>query len=504
MKRGLWWAVGGLVLIALAAGGYRLLAANGDQAKFKLAKVERGPLTAAVAAAGTLNPVSAVQVGSQISGQLKEILVDFNSPVTAGQLIARIDPETYQHRVRQAEADLEATRSSVNVQRAQEYQAQINLDEAQRDYERKTMLVEKNFISPADRDKARTTRDAARAQLQLTQAQVKNSEALVRQREAQLAQARVDLGRTEIRSPVNGIVVKRSVEPGQTVAASLQAPELFVIARNLTDMQVETSIDEADVGRVRVGHPIGEFSRAVLSYRLDRYDISDVDPDAAREIRDQIGENWASVIGLVLNRDTTNRPFNPSSGTDTTLSLEFGGGILQGDADFIKPIIDYHYYQELLFKGVFHFRGQMGFAFRNFTDEEVPTFERFFLGGLNSVRGYKGRRISPRDPETGDRIGGTRELFVNFEYIHPIAQDLGLHAVVFFDAGNAWVDDQMFFEQTNASDENVPLGLFKSFGGGLRWLSPLGPLRLEYGVPLDRLKDSNRAGRFEFSMGTTF
>jgi HlyD family secretion protein len=253
MKRGLWWAVGGLVLIALAAGGYRLLAANGDQAKFKLAKVERGPLTAAVAAAGTLNPVSAVQVGSQISGQLKEILVDFNSPVTAGQLIARIDPETYQHRVRQAEADLEATRSSVNVQRAQEYQAQVNLDEAQRDYERKTMLVEKNFISPADRDKARTTRDAARAQLQLTQAQVKNSEALVRQREAQLAQSRVDLGRTEIRSPVNGIVVKRSVEPGQTVAASLQAPELFVIARNLTDMQVETSIDEADVGRVRVG-----------------------------------------------------------------------------------------------------------------------------------------------------------------------------------------------------------------------------------------------------------
>jgi HlyD family secretion protein len=253
MKRGAWLVIGGLVLTAAAFGGYRLLAADGEQAKYKLAKVERGPLTAAVAAAGTLNPVSAVQVGSQISGQLKEILVDFNSPVKAGQLIARIDPETYQQKVRQAEADLEATRANVNVQRAQAYQAQVNLNEAQRDFDRKSLLVAKNFISPADRDKAGTTLDAARAQLQLAEAQVKNSEAVVRQRLAQLAQAQVDLGRTEIRSPVNGIVVKRSVEPGQTVAASLQAPELFVIARNLSDMQVETSIDEADVGRVKLG-----------------------------------------------------------------------------------------------------------------------------------------------------------------------------------------------------------------------------------------------------------
>ncbi|MBI4998026.1 MAG: HlyD family secretion protein, partial [Rhodocyclales bacterium] len=203
--------------------------------------------------AGTLNPVSAVQISSQLSGQIKEILVDFNAVVKLGQLIARIDPETYQHRLHQAEADLEATRSAVNVQRAQAYQAQVNLGEAQRDFERKRTLVEKNFISAAERDKAQTTLDAARAQVQLTEAQVKNSEAVVRQREAQVAQAKVDLGRTEIRSPVDGIVVKRSVEPGQTVAASLQAPEMFVIARNLSDMQVETSIDEADVGRVQLG-----------------------------------------------------------------------------------------------------------------------------------------------------------------------------------------------------------------------------------------------------------
>jgi HlyD family secretion protein len=182
-----------------------------------------------------------------------KILNDFNSPVKAGQLIARIDPETFQLRVHQAEADLEATRAAVAVQKAEVARSVANLMDAQRDYERKKMLVEKGFISPADRDKAQTTYDAAKAATQVAEAQARNSEAIVRQRQSQLAQARVDLERTAIRSPVDGVVVKRSVDTGQTVAASLQAPELFIIARNLTDMQVEASIDEADVGRIRVG-----------------------------------------------------------------------------------------------------------------------------------------------------------------------------------------------------------------------------------------------------------
>ncbi|MDP2132968.1 MAG: efflux RND transporter periplasmic adaptor subunit, partial [Sulfuritalea sp.] len=173
--------------------------------------------------------------------------------VKSGQLIARLDPETYQHRVRQAEADVDAARAGQGVQQAEVARARANLANAQRDYERKKTLVEKNFISPAERDTAQNTLDAARAALASAEAQVRNGEAVVRQREAQLAAARVDLERTTIKAPVDGIVVKRSIEPGQTVAASLQAPELFVIAKNLTDMQVETSIDEADVGRVRLG-----------------------------------------------------------------------------------------------------------------------------------------------------------------------------------------------------------------------------------------------------------
>jgi HlyD family secretion protein len=206
---------------------------------YRLAKIERGPIAATIASTGTFNPVTSVQVGTQVSGQIRELYVDFNSPVKQGQLIARIDPETFQYRVRQAEADLEATRSAVG-------RAQVSLINAERDLKRTRELVERNFVSPAELDRAQSTYDLAAAE-------VRTAQAVVAQRAAQLATARVDLSRTEIRAPVDGVVIKRSVDVGQTVAASLQAPELFVIAKDLRDMQVDTSIDEADVGRVSVG-----------------------------------------------------------------------------------------------------------------------------------------------------------------------------------------------------------------------------------------------------------
>ena len=260
----------GLVLAgALGAGGWwwyeQRAAAEAPQ--LRTAKVERGRLVATVAASGTLAATVQVQVSSQVSGQIREVFADFNSEVKKGQLLARLDPETFEYRVRQAEADVEATRAQVGVQQATVAARQsdvsrvtINLDEARRDLARKTDLVERNFISPAEADRARAVYRAleqelvsARAQLELAQAQVRNARAVVQQREAQLASARVDLGRTQIRAPVDGVVIKRSIEPGQTVAVSLQAPELFLIAQNLRDMQVEVSIDEAEVSRVRVG-----------------------------------------------------------------------------------------------------------------------------------------------------------------------------------------------------------------------------------------------------------
>ena len=255
------------ILAAAALGAYRYATNKGEETGYRLGKVEKGPITAAVSATGTLNPVISVLVGSQVSGQIKELYADFNSPVKKNQIIARIDPESFELRVRQAMADLEATKAtvltqmaSVGAQRAEVSRNEVNLADAKRDYERKQTLFEKHFISAADRDKALAVYNAAqeqvktaRAQLAVAQAQAKNAEAMVKQRELQLAQARVDLDRTIIRAPVDGVVIKRSVDAGQTVAASLQAPELFQIAQNLREMQVEASIDEADVGRVKVG-----------------------------------------------------------------------------------------------------------------------------------------------------------------------------------------------------------------------------------------------------------
>ncbi|MGH8700038.1 MAG: efflux RND transporter periplasmic adaptor subunit [Burkholderiales bacterium] len=255
------------VVLTAGAAAYGWWGARNAAPDYRFGKVERGAITSAISATGTVNPVTAVQVGSQVSGQIKEIYVDFNSEVKKNQVIARIDPESFVLRVNQAMADLESARATVLTQRAnvsalqsEVSRSKVSLAEAERDYQRNKLLHEKNFVSAAALDKAEFAFRVAQEQVKTTQAQlavgesqVRNVEALVKQREAQLAQAKVDLDRTTIRAPVDGIVVKKSVEPGQTVAASLQAPELFVIAQDLRRMQVDTSIDEAEVGRVREG-----------------------------------------------------------------------------------------------------------------------------------------------------------------------------------------------------------------------------------------------------------
>jgi len=255
------------VVLAAGAGAFAWWAARNGEPDYRYAKIDRGTITAAVSATGTLNPVVSVQVGSQVSGQIKELYVDFNSQVKKGQVIARIDPDTFLLKVNQAMADLEAARATVLTQRAnvaalqaEVSRAKVNMADSEREFQRNKMLFEKNFVSAAAIDKAEFTYRAAQEQVKVTQAQlavgesqVNNVVALVKQRESGLAQAKVDLDRATIRSPVDGVVVKKSVEPGQTVAASLQAPELFVIAQDLRQMQVDTSIDESEVGRIREG-----------------------------------------------------------------------------------------------------------------------------------------------------------------------------------------------------------------------------------------------------------
>ena len=268
---------------------------RGAVAKYRVAKVEKGPLTAAVSATGNLNAVITVQVGSQVSGQIRQLFADFNSRVKKGQLIARIDPDLFETKVSQAKADLESADAAVlnqaaNVERAradidnaraalasaraQTAKAEIALLDANRDLDRKTELLKKQLIAQSERDTAQATDDSAAAQLEwartqeealtsqigsaeaqlaVAEAQLKAAHAQVRQKKAGLDQAQVDLDHTYIRAPIDGVVVSRNVDVGQTVAASLQAPTLFTIAQDLTRMQVDTNVDEADVGRVRVG-----------------------------------------------------------------------------------------------------------------------------------------------------------------------------------------------------------------------------------------------------------
>ncbi len=235
--------------------------------QYRFAKIERGALSAAVSASGTLSALVTVQVGSQVSGLIKEIKADFNSPVKQDQVIARLDPETFESRVLQAEADLKAAdsatevaRGTLSVRQAEVNKARIALDEALRNLERKRSLIAQGFLSAAELDTAQSAADTAREQLQLAQAnagvanaQVANAQALAGQRRAALNQARIELERTVIRSPVDGVVISRNVDVGQTVAASFQAPVLFSIARDLRRMEVNVAVDEADVGRVQTG-----------------------------------------------------------------------------------------------------------------------------------------------------------------------------------------------------------------------------------------------------------
>ncbi|MDP2368875.1 efflux RND transporter periplasmic adaptor subunit [Rhodoferax sp.] len=249
------YAIAGAAALLVAGGGAWWFSqrADADAVQYRTAKIERGPLQATVSASGAVNPVTQVSVGTQVSGQIRDLYVDFNSEVKAGQLIAQIDPETFEYRVRSAQADVDAARAATMTQQAALAKAKVDADELQRDFDRKTQLVAKQFIAASEAEKAHAMARSGAENVKLVAAQLQSAQAGVAQREASLAQARIDLQRTRITSPVDGIVIKRAIEKGQTVAASLQSPELFVIAQNLQDMQVDASIDESDVGRIRAG-----------------------------------------------------------------------------------------------------------------------------------------------------------------------------------------------------------------------------------------------------------
>jgi len=267
-----------------------------DSPEYRFSKVEQGIIVSSVSSTGTLNAVVTVKVGSQISGQIKELRVDFNSKVQSEQIIARIDSENFEMRVRQAEAEMAVAETNVAIQRAaverarselqnahaaldsfgaQQEKSRVYMADAERTLKRYQELYRRDVVSENKTDEVKAVYNQAVAQhnsataqkqaqasavasrvaqLKMAQAQVQYAQAQVKQRKAALQNAKVDLKHTIIRSPVDGVVIERNIDLGQTVAASLQAPTLFTIAQDLRKMQVDTSIDEADIGKIQVGH----------------------------------------------------------------------------------------------------------------------------------------------------------------------------------------------------------------------------------------------------------
>ena len=289
------------LLGTVAAGGfalYRYWSTYRTTPLYRMARVERGAVIASVSATGNLNAVVMVLVGSQVSGMVKELQADFNTVVHKGQVIARIDPALFEAAVNQASADVRAARSTVlnqeaqveqartsvdNAQaayaeaRAQTAKAQVGVVDAQRTLGRQIELFQRGLVAAADRDSAQTASEAAvaqhesavaheqalasairtaEAQRRVQQAMLQTARDQLEQKQAALAQAQINLDHTTIRSPVDGVVVNRAVDVGQTVAATLQAPTLFTIAQDLTRMQVETSVDEADIARIHADTPV--------------------------------------------------------------------------------------------------------------------------------------------------------------------------------------------------------------------------------------------------------
>lgn len=248
---------------------------------------------------------------------------------------------------------------------------------------------------------------------------------------------------------------------------------------------------------INFSYPLGEYTSVGVGYRLERYYLSDVGDDASPYITDYTGYNWTSAINARILRDTTDARDRPTKGTIARLWAEYGGGGLGGTDNFIKAVADWQGFWSFNPENTIHLRARVGGVFQN-TDSRVPVFERFWVGGMETIRGYSYSDLSPRDYKYGgDQIGGDRMGVVNLEYVWTFQKDMGLALVPFVDAG-------FNIDSKTQSDELYDKIVY-SAGLELRWRSPMGDLRIAYGIPLSKDYDNEREpGRLEFSMGQFF
>lgn len=240
-------------------------------------------------------------------------------------------------------------------------------------------------------------------------------------------------------------------------------------------------------GGLRLSHPFAEYWRWHTGYRLTRDEISDLRGEAETTLRDEAGTRVTSLVTAALTRESRDSVIAPTRGGQVSLSVDFAG--LGGDSKFVKTLGAVSYFHPIWLGHVLSGRGEAGYGF-GWADQPLPIFERFYLGGPNSIRGFKFRRISPED-DSGVRIGGTSELLGNVEYIIPLLFNIRIAG--FFDVGNVYGFNVKF----------DPTDLRYAAGAGIRWLSPFGPIRIDYGVNLDRRRGED-AGALHFSVGSPF
>lgn len=249
------------------------------------AMAETGDIHNVVEATGTINAVTTVQVGSQVSGTIFKLYADFNSHVKKDQVLAEIDPSLFQGALLQAKADLENARANAAASRANLAKAKATAGQAQSDYARNAAMAEQGIISRQQLDASKATADSAVADVNAMQAQVTQANAQIAQKAAAVTVAQTNFDHSIIRSPIDGVVVNRTVDVGQTVAASLQAPNLFQIAQDLTKMEVYTKTDESDVGMIKTGQPVrfkvdafpkDSFRGSVMQVRMNPTTVQNV------------------------------------------------------------------------------------------------------------------------------------------------------------------------------------------------------------------------------------
>ncbi len=240
------------VLLALVAALilYSLLRPTPKTYEYVAENVSRGEVLRKVSASGKLRALNTIKVGAEVSGQITSVLVDFNSPVRAGQVLAVIDPTRVQARVRQAEAQVSLARAALAQAEASVVRTRTDVAIQEREYARRKELVRRGFVSRAGFDVVQGSLSNARAALKTSVAQIQSANAQIQQSSAELSSAHLDLRRTTIVAPTGGVIINKLVEPGTTVVASFQTPNLFEIAADITHMQVEASVDEADIGQI--------------------------------------------------------------------------------------------------------------------------------------------------------------------------------------------------------------------------------------------------------------